>query len=154
MRLLSIIDRYLQNVGCAVSSARGEFGCENLLAARRSGTIPKSGVLRDGWNFNFHGVGCRFEREASAVDVDFGPFGRSDGFDAWRIWRFAQESLGMHDLELAQVSAELAALKTSGTVVAPSWDPSPHLYYLSEAVDAGNGSKQEHAIRKDLALGG
>ena len=60
----------------------------------------------------------------------------------------------MRDLELATIGAELAKLEVNGTVVAPSWNPSPHLYYLSEAIDRGNGSTGEQASRKDLAFGG
>lgn len=154
MQLLPIVRQYLRMAEDAVSSLRNEYQSSNVLAARRDGIVPKSGVLRDGWSFNFHGVGCRFEKGASAIDVDFGPGGRSDGFDAWRIWRFARESLGMRDVELATIEAEFASLQTNGSVIAPNWDPSPHLYYLSAAVRDGNDSNQEQAARKDLALGG
>lgn len=154
MRLLPIIQKYLQTVEVAASSLRNEFKCSDFLAARRAGTVPKSGVLSDGWSFSFHGTGCRFERDSSVVDVDFGPLGRCDGFDAWRLWQFAQESLGSHEHELAEVEAELNELELNGTVVVPGWNPSPHLYYLVTSVHNGNDAGGEQPSRKNLAFGG
>lgn len=38
----------------------------------------------------FRGIGCAVHLPAGAVDWDFGHEGRSDGFDAWRLARFAE----------------------------------------------------------------
>ena len=70
------------------------------------------------------------------MDFDFGPDGRYDGFDGWRLWILAQSlpdeypQLQRHEV----VESVLGELVTDGVVVRPRWAPSPHLCYLAESV--------------------
>lgn len=52
--------------------------------------IPKSDTI-DGILYNFHGIGCYFEFNGGAIDVDFGPDGRHDGFDKDRLKFYLSE---------------------------------------------------------------
>ena len=61
---------------------------ETILRARRTNIIPKEGVLSEGIHFNFHGGGCYFKFENGAIDIDFGPNDRCDGFDSQRLYEF------------------------------------------------------------------
>jgi hypothetical protein len=60
-----------------------------LLTARKSyNLVPKDGDLPNGASFSFHGIGCYFEFENGAIDVDFGPNDKCDGFDFYRLKDF------------------------------------------------------------------
>jgi hypothetical protein len=61
---------------------------ETLLGARRMSLLPKEGMLEEGFTYSFHGGGCYFEFENGTIDVEFGPNGRCDGFDAYRLHDF------------------------------------------------------------------
>lgn len=45
---------------------------------------------RNGVNFYAHGYGIELQVEGLSIDFDFGPNGEPDGFDAWRLYRFAE----------------------------------------------------------------
>lgn len=42
-------------------------------------------------SYQLHGNGCMIEYPDYCVDFDFGPNGRTDGFDAWRLHNYACE---------------------------------------------------------------
>src|SRR5689334_16822660 len=86
-----LIRDYQQAVQMVVSALKMRFGREDLLTAHHQGQIPKEGTV-GAVAFTFHGVGCRGTLGTIEVDFDFGPDGRTDGFDAWRLWDFARQS--------------------------------------------------------------
>jgi len=55
--------------------------------------VPGSGSLPDGGEYNIHGYGCAVNSPAVRVDFDFGADGQIDGFDCWRLLRFAGNKL-------------------------------------------------------------
>ncbi len=52
--------------------------------------IPQRGTLSDGARYFKHGYGCAVKYTGGSVDFDFGPHGEITGFDAFRLWSFAQ----------------------------------------------------------------
>ncbi len=131
-RILSLIEAYLAEI----EAFRRVLNEETPLEAYRSGRLPKRGSVGADPEFfyEFHGVGCRVEVADRIVDFDFGPGGRSDGFDRWRLLWYSQsrsEKFGeFHSLETIQ--SELQRLTEKGIISCPNWSPSPHLYYLKE----------------------
>jgi len=126
-----LIRGYQSAVQILVAALRNTYGQEDLLAARRDGAIPPRAAI-GGVEFAFHGVGCRGTVAGIEVDFDFGPDGRTDGFDAWRLWDFARQSPEKYprfqrreDLEVA-----LHALAAAGEIRCTRSAPSPHLWYL------------------------
>ena len=115
-----LIDEYQVAARRVASALRVGFGRDNLLRARRSGEIPKEGVI-SGIEFSFHGVGCRATVDGVEVDFDFGPNGRTDGFEAWRLWRFAQQNPQKYPQfqRLEDVQAALERLARSGEIECP-----------------------------------
>ncbi|HZF51497.1 MAG TPA: hypothetical protein VE093_22730, partial [Polyangiaceae bacterium] len=83
-------------------------------------------------SFSFHGVGCRATVDGVEVDFDFGPDGRTDGFEAWRLWYFAQQNPQKYPQfqRLEDVQAALERLALSGEIECPRAAPSKHLWYL------------------------
>ncbi len=63
---------------------------EELLRAYRLKLLPKSAEVEDLY-YNFHGMGCYFEFDGGTIDVDFGPGGRCDGFDAYRLQSYLRD---------------------------------------------------------------
>jgi hypothetical protein len=104
---------------------------ERILGAYRTEGIPKEGVIGEDVYYNFHGVGCYFELPNTTIDVDFGPDGRCDGFDAHRLRDF-QESFPNKYLFLTKEVFEkcFTELILTGVIHNPKWSPSEHLYYL------------------------
>jgi hypothetical protein len=129
---LQLILDYRRSVDAAVAALQRQSGVDDLLVGHRAGRIARRGRLEYPRGlFAFHGVGCRFEIAGRTVDVDFGPDGRHDGFDAWRLGLYAASAFEWQDLSPDRIAAGLAELETSGLIHRPGWEPSTHLYYLS-----------------------
>jgi len=93
-------------------------------------SIPYCGKLNGDVEYFKHGIGCEVKLAAGPVEFDFGRLGEIDGFDAWRLGKFAGSSLTSYGFE-SEVAIEKsfeAAVK-SGEVKSPS----PTLYYVAEA---------------------
>src|SRR5205807_2697053 len=93
--MLVLIHQYQSAASKAVDGLKASTKARDLLTEWRAGRIAQRGQLQNpkGW-YQFHGVGCRFETGGLIVDVDFGPEGRHDGFDGWRLWQFSQSQPG------------------------------------------------------------
>jgi uncharacterized protein DUF6896 len=86
--------------------------------------IPNIGALTAGGTYRKHGYGCTVETSAGEVDFDFGSRGEVDGFDAWRLWLFAdarREAFGVlgeaqirESLEVAHERGELRRERNGG----------------------------------------
>ncbi len=128
-----LIRDYQQAVEQAVSRLQASFDVTDLLAARRSGKVPKEGRA-DEIEYSFHGLGCRAILDGIEVDFDFGPGGRTDGFDAWRLWLYTRQvpsNYGSAFRAFEEVRAALEVLIGSGEVECPRRAPSEHLCYWS-----------------------
>lgn len=133
-QILMLISSYIDAVRRTVGALRRELAQEDLLQAVNTGVIPREGTLSDGASYSFHGTGCSVEDDAMAMDFDFGPEGRCDGFDAWRLWHFALERPDLavfHDR--AVIDRALARLSDEGMIECLGSPPSPHLFYLCKS---------------------
>jgi hypothetical protein len=74
-----------------------------LKAYREDKIIPKNGTLPDGTFFNFHGSGCFFKFKEGEIDVDFGPEGRCDGFDLFRLQHFNEQLTGSRKINITKL---------------------------------------------------
>ena len=54
--------------------------------------IPHRGKTDDGIQYFKHGFGVAVKFDGGEIDIDFGDKGEFDGFDGWRLFRFAEES--------------------------------------------------------------
>ena len=87
-----------------------------------------------------HGRGCRVRWNGGIVDFDFGDLGEIDGFDPWRLYKFAGEDLQYYGFEdrasfdqSFAMSVELGDILYSGNV----------LYYLK-------GGSRKFAVDVDI----
>jgi hypothetical protein len=134
-KLLDVARRYVAAVESLTALLREQLGVTDLLGAVNASKIPREGKLADGAEYSFHGVGCLVDDGKVSVDFDFGPNGRSDGFDAWRLKNFADQvapDSGFDRLE--SMEAALSELERQGVVCNPRWPPSKHLYYFTDAL--------------------
>ena len=51
--------------------------------------IAQRGKTSDGLQYFKHGYGVAIRFDGGEIDIDFGDMGQYDGFDAWRLFRFA-----------------------------------------------------------------
>jgi hypothetical protein len=134
LRVLNMICDYQRHVAGFVAAAKIKFGHHDLLAAWRHGHVPKDGMLDDPHEtrYSFHGVGCRVTSDKAEMEFDFGPDGRHDGFDAWRLHPFAVSHAAEYPefKRLALLELTLEELLLSEVIFSPRWSPSPHLLYF------------------------
>jgi hypothetical protein len=52
--------------------------------------IKQYGMLKGGVRYFKHGYGCAVHLSLGVIDFDFGKNGEIDGFDASRLWSFAE----------------------------------------------------------------
>ena len=133
-RILVMIRDYQQRVARFVSAAKAFFGEEDLLAVSMAGQLPDEGHLDDAQEsaFRFHGAGCAVKTLDAEIDFDFGPDGRHDGFDAWRLHIFAESQPQVYPefQDMALVERALEELLHTDVIFSPRWLPSPHLLYF------------------------
>ena len=114
----------------AVSLFKQEIGETAPLKAWHDGQLPQTGKLSDEIEYQFHGIACLLIFSDYEVDFDFGPEGRMDGFDLWRLngylgsckdkySAYSEEQL-KNDFTAAVSSGEIYKLQKS----------SSNLYYL------------------------
>lgn len=91
-RLRYLIADYQGTVAAQWNRLRTELG----IATPKSdiewaaNSIPGRGRLSNGVEYFKHGHGCALRYPGGAVDFDFGRAGEIDGFDASRLWDFAE----------------------------------------------------------------
>jgi hypothetical protein len=129
-RLLSLISEYQQAVAERFEQLRTELHIESPKSdyAWTAFGIASRGRLSDGAEYFKHGFGCSIKYSGGAVNFDFGRNGEIDGFNASRLWGFAEASNRTYgfssfkevDATLKKAAAE-GSLRFSGYV----------LYYLN-----------------------
>jgi hypothetical protein len=131
MSLIELIQDYITMTTTAASQLRRELGTNDLLQGWHQRQYPQHGRLGDGAEYHFHGIGCCVERGDVEVDWDFGPDGRADGFDTWRLWRFAKQFPTKYPefQDRKALSDGLARLTAEGTVCSSEVEHD-HLLYL------------------------
>lgn len=87
----NLISEYLTQVKEATDLLEASFGTKNILRLWRSKKIPQRGPVTGGITYELHGIGCRVYLSEICIDFDYGPDGRVDGFDAWRLYMYACE---------------------------------------------------------------
>ena len=77
--------------------------------------IPHRGKTVDGLEYFKHGFGMAIKYDGGVIDIDFGDKGEYDGFDAWRLFRFAEESkLPTPYVDHRQVEFDMKEAEASG----------------------------------------
>src|SRR5438477_12110654 len=94
--VMQLIQDYISVVRHHVNQLKEKYGEVDILRGRRRGVVPATGILDEVEKtaFVLHGVGCCITGPLYEVDFDFAEGGRCDGFDAWRLWNFAQSRKG------------------------------------------------------------
>lgn len=127
-----LIDTYLERVKYALELFREHKGIEDVMQWRSAG-ISRQGYLDDQKQieYYFHGIGCYADTPQGPVDWDFGPNGRADGFDLWRLKVFVRENPEQFQCYSDPTSLEqdFASAIESGAIERHSEDKYGSLYY-------------------------
>lgn len=67
------------------------FGTKSIFRLWGTKKIPRYGTIVGDVTYELHGVGCRLYLPEICIDFDYGPDGRVDGFDVWRLYMYACE---------------------------------------------------------------
>ena len=104
---------------------------ELLLSANSNKSIPRQGSFDIIKNYSFHGCGLYAKLKDKEIDFDFGDNNRTDGFDAWRLKRFADSMPKLYQMfnseELIQI--ELDKLVQMRKIHKPGSFPGSSNYY-------------------------
>lgn len=135
-RLFQLIEAFQARVRLAIELFREHRGISDLLDWRQHG-LPRTGFITYDKRFAyaFHGIGCRVETPEGEIDWDFGPNGRADGVDLWRLQGFIDASPGeFPEFEGNEILAELfgTAIRDGLLRKDPS-EQAGHLYYRPAA---------------------
>lgn len=87
--LIDSINEYLKRVQQAAELLERSFGTRDILELWWTNKIPRRGVVTDGIEYELHGVGCSVYMSDTCIDFDYGPDGRVDGVDPWRLYMYA-----------------------------------------------------------------
>ncbi|UOD32160.1 hypothetical protein INH39_11090 [Massilia violaceinigra] len=84
--------------------------------------IPGRGELEGGIAYFKHGFGCHVNLPAGPVDFDFGERGETDGFDLWRLVKFAGPALATYGFATQdEVKECFEAAVNSGSLVSSGY---------------------------------
>jgi hypothetical protein len=126
-----LVSHFQRAAAALVGEFRKETKTKDLLRGWKQGRISKTGRLkRSKARYSFHGTGCRFELGGRTIEVEFGPSGRVDGFDAWRLEKYAASTFEWNGFAGERIQGGLQALEADGEIVRPGWEPTPEMYYL------------------------
>lgn len=131
-----LILEYQSNVARACELLRSRLGLPSLeWFSWKQYRIPLSGWLDDAHTikYRFHGIGCCVTFGSVVVDFDFGPNGRFDGFDAWRLSLFAK-SVPNHPpfRNDAPLTKDLLELLDAGELIRDGDSLGSHLFYFPD----------------------
>lgn len=135
-RLLALIETYKASVAEAASlfeRYRGisvsQLGRARFEGLGNSGFIDPERTIQ----YHYHGIGLCVEYPDREIDWDFGHNGRMDGFDAWRLLRFAMN--GTNDFAEFEQEENLnrvfAEAEQKDLIQRPFQKFQDRLYYLS-----------------------
>ncbi|QZP08484.1 hypothetical protein [Caenibius sp. WL] len=115
--MLNLITDYLTAVEECLDLFDQKFGRRDLIRAWREGAIPQQGELPGGVEYQMHGVGCAVEYADHDVDFDFANQ-HEVGFDAWRLWLYAEQYPERYPAYQARdaVEAALAECLSNGAI--------------------------------------
>ncbi|MDR9750519.1 hypothetical protein RG836_03605 [Pseudomonas sp. SZMC_28357] len=86
-----LINDFLSEVERAAEALEKKFGSRCVLGLWRGNQIERCGILDDTTTYELHGVGCLVSFSNISIDFDYGPGGRTDCFDIWRLYNFAMD---------------------------------------------------------------
>ena len=92
--------------------------------------IPAHGELEGGVSYYKHGNGCLVDLPSGSVDFDFGKIGEIDGFDSWRLVKFARSELAKYGFETEDtIEKSFEAAVKAGSLTSSGYV----LYYVTES---------------------
>ncbi|MGL6244989.1 DUF6896 domain-containing protein [Pseudomonas sp.] len=89
--LEQLIFDFLSMVDKATALLEEKFSNRCILRQWRTNEIERCGTIIGDITYELHGVGCAVYFPDTCIDFDYGPDGRTDGFDVWRLYIFACE---------------------------------------------------------------
>lgn len=134
-QLRSALAAYLDAVERALQAFERALGRRDIIRACIEKGLPRRGSLAGVGDYQLHGIGCRVEHDGVEVDFDFGPGGRSDGFDSWRLGQFTEQFPDRYpDLQdKASLRAAFDTLERNGEIARLHHDSNLHFFRSAPA---------------------
>ena len=125
--LLPLIRDYLEcsNKYCSMLMSTYKESV-SLQRAKILKILPKTGTIGN-VSYNFRGRGCYFRDAGTEIDIDFGPGGRNDGFDNYRLKKY----LTSKGISTGEFDKQFDELISNGSIRKHPDYPDDHLFYLT-----------------------
>ena len=112
----------MQRAGIRLPESNTAWACNAL---------EQRGFLPGGAKYFKHGYGCAVHLDNAVVDFDFGDKGQVNGFDVWRLTRFAEGNLPAYGFESVEaLKSSFDRAKLDGAIL----DSGYILHYLGSRV--------------------
>lgn len=93
--------------------------------------IPQIGSTDSGIEYFKHGYGVKIKDSGRVIDIDFGNNGEYDGFDAWRLFSFSEESnISTSYTDHREIEYDIKEAVSAGELIFSGYI----LYYLNNAI--------------------
>ncbi|WP_158826735.1 DUF6896 domain-containing protein [Mucilaginibacter lacusdianchii] len=127
----TLIFDFQQSVKEVVQLFYDKYKRKDLLNAWHQRVFPSVGCFGKVMKrYNFHGIGLCVELSDKVVEFDFGPDDRIDGYDAWRLFNFADSQEKHKGLwTYKQIDAELKRLEEEQKIIKLNEDCSNNYYW-------------------------
>lgn len=89
--LEDLITDFLSKVDIGTKLLEEKFGTRNILRLWGSKQIERCGEIKNGVQYELHGIGCFIIFATESVNFDYGSGDRVDGFDIWRLYSYATD---------------------------------------------------------------
>jgi hypothetical protein len=130
--IVQLINDYMTAVETALALFERAFGRRDLIKAWREGSIPQTGELPGGVEYQMHGIGCWVDLPEGEVDFDFA-YSNDVGFDTWRLWSYAKHAQNRYPDYQKQEDVERALAEALAAGTVEPFEKYPRLMRLAQA---------------------
>lgn len=137
-----LVADYVADASRIINCVVDAWKTSDLLTAWWSSEKPASGSvpLPDGRTvaYRFHGRGCYFTHDDLRIDVELCEDAKTIGFDSWRLFRYAEETLKRTDIQQEEIEDKLKEKVANGTLCFSSEAPYFGLFHSPRPVRMGH----------------
>jgi len=130
--IVELINDYMGAVEKALTLFEKAFGRRDLVKAWREGSMPPTGELSGGVEYQMQGIGCWVNLPEGEVDFDFA-YSNDVGFDAWRLWSYAEHAQNRYPDYQKKEDVERALAEALAAGVVEPFEQYPRLMRLAES---------------------
>ena len=129
-----LIGPYVRDAAQVLNAMSTALSATDVMGEWLSGRIPATGridfpSLGHG-SYKFHGRGCYFTFGELKIDIELCSGHDTIGFDSWRLYRYASETLKLDGVETEEIESSLVRKLADGGLRFSNEPPYFGLYFI------------------------